>query len=82
VPTEWFTNIHLVDGLSPLGKELNCLAEGDDALRRVRRYLARTAPTVLRRVDFDADCDPQLIAARRRSDLVVVLRAVAHLAAA
>jgi hypothetical protein len=75
-------NIDLVGELNPPGGDLNCVPEGDAALHRLRAYLVRTAPVVAKRLVFDVDCDPQLIAARRRADLVVALRAVAHLAAA
>jgi hypothetical protein len=81
LPSEWFTNVDLVGELNPPGGDLNCVPEGDTALRRLRAYLARTAPAVLKRLVFDVDCDPQLIAARRRSDVVVALHAVARLAA-
>jgi hypothetical protein len=82
LPTEWFINVDLVGELNPPGGELSCVPEGDAALRRLRAYLARTAPAVLRRLVFDSDCDPQLIAARRRSDVVVALHAIARLLAA
>jgi hypothetical protein len=36
---------------------------------------------VRKRVFFDDDCDPQLISARHRADLVVALHAVARLRA-
>jgi hypothetical protein len=48
---------------------------------RLRAYLKRTARAVLRRTSFDVDCRPQTLQTRRRSDLFVVLHAIARIAA-
>jgi hypothetical protein len=81
VPSEWFIELDLIGELHSPGADLNCVPEGDDAVARVRAYLARTAPAVRKRLFFDSDCDPQLITARHRADLVVALHAVARLRA-
>ena len=47
---------------------------------RLRAYLKRTAPRVLRRTSFDFDCDPQTFQTRYRSDIVVVFHAIARIA--
>jgi hypothetical protein len=58
----------------------SCDDEGERARRRLRVYLKRTAPRVLRRTSFDFDCDPQTFQTRYRSDIVVVFHAIARIA--
>jgi hypothetical protein len=77
----WGTYVRLADTFYP-GKVFGtCDREGQRARARLRDYLRRTAPAVLRHTTFNPDCRPQIIQTPRRSDLVVVLHAIARIAA-
>jgi hypothetical protein len=82
-PREWSVDVDLVEQFYPRSDpaELACVPHGDDALDRLKRYLRRTAPSVLRAVFFDGDCDPQFMSAPYRSAVVTTLHAIARIAA-
>jgi hypothetical protein len=79
----WSVDVDLVEQFHPHSDpgELACVTDGDDALARLKRYLRHSAPRVLRATFFDADCDPQLIAASYRSAVVTTLHAIAQIGA-
>jgi hypothetical protein len=58
-----------------------CDDEGERARHRLRVYLKRTAPRVLRRATFNPDCGPQTLETPYRADIVVVFHAIARIAA-
>jgi hypothetical protein len=78
----WGGFVDLAGILNPEWSGALCQPGDAKVLPRLRAYLKRTAPGVLRRATFDADCDPQTLQTPRRADLVVILHAVARIAAA
>jgi hypothetical protein len=77
----WGAYVRLADLFYPGRVFGTCDREGQRARARLRDYLRRTAPGVLRRASFNLDCRPQFVQTHRRADLVVVLHAIARIAA-
>jgi hypothetical protein len=79
--SKWGAFVDLADTVFEGRVVGTCDDEADRARARLRAYLKRTAPAVLRRTRFDVDCRPQTLQTRRRGDLFVVLHAIARIAA-
>ena len=80
LPTRWGGFVDLGRTFYPGMVVGTCDDEAERARHRLRVYLKRTAPRVLRRVSFDFDCDPQTFQTRYRADIVVVFHAIARIA--
>jgi hypothetical protein len=78
--SEWAGFVDLARTFYPGKVVATCDDEGERARKRLRVYLGRTAPRVLRRTSFDFDCAPQTFQTRYRSDIVVVFHAIARIA--
>lgn len=80
IVTRWGGFVDLAQTFYP-GKVFGtCDNEGERARHRLRVYLKRTAPRVLRRTNFDVDCSTQTFQTRSRADIVVVFHAIARIA--
>jgi hypothetical protein len=80
IVTRWGGFVDLARTFYPGKVVATCDDEGERARHRLRVYLKRTAPRVLRRTSFNVDCGPQTFQTRYRSDIVVVFHAIARIA--
>jgi hypothetical protein len=77
----WGGYAHLELLFEPDQAGLGCDVGDEHTLPRLRAYLERAAPAVLRRVHFEATCDPHIVGSRRRADIIVVFHAIARIVA-